>query len=55
MWYDPKHTTFMKNLLSDLRNVVWELRSKAKEIAELKQTNELVSSENKEKGLVLKA
>ena len=39
----------------DLYNVVWELRSKALEIAELKQINDLLSSENKEKDLVLKA
>ena len=45
----------MKNLLLDLRNAVWELRSKALEIAELKQINDLLSSENKEKVLVLKA
>ena len=55
VWYDPEHTTFMKNLLLDLRNAVWELRSKAEEIAELKQINDLLSSENKEKVLVLKA
>ena len=55
MWYDPEHTTFMKNLLLDLRNAVWELRSKAEEMAELKQINDLLSSENKEKVLVLKA
>jgi hypothetical protein len=45
----------MKNLLFDLRNAVWELRSKVEEVADLKQINELVSSENEEKGLVLKA
>ena len=45
----------MKNLLVDLRNAVWELRSKVEEVADLKQINELVSSENEEKGLVLKA
>ena len=45
----------MKNLLLDLRNAVWELRSKAEDIAELKQINEMVSSENKDKVLVLKA
>ena len=55
LWFDPEHTTFMKNLLFDLRNAVWELRSKAEDIAELKQINEMVSSENKEKDLVLKA
>ena len=55
MWYDPEHTTFMKNLLLDLRNAVWELRSKAEEMAELKQINDLLSSENKEKVLVVKA
>jgi len=55
VWYDPEHTTFMKNLLLDLRNAVWELRSKAEEMAELKQINDLLSSENKEKVLVLKA
>ena len=55
MWYDPEHTTFMKNLLLDLRNAVWELRSKAEDIAELKQINDLLSSENKEKVLVPKA
>ena len=42
-------------VLVDLRNAVWELRSKAEEIAELKQINELLSSENKEKVLVLKS
>ena len=42
-------------LLVDLRNAVWELRSKVEEVADLKQINELVSSENEEKGLVLKA
>ena len=52
MWYDPEHTTFMS---LDLHNAVWELRSKALEIAELKQINDLLSSENKEKVLVLKA
>ncbi|XP_039789643.1 uncharacterized protein LOC120655741 [Panicum virgatum] len=55
VWYDPEHTTFMKNLFLDLRNAVWELRSKAEEIAELKQISDLLSSENKEKVLVLKA
>ena len=45
----------MKNLLFDLRNAVWELRSKAEDIAELKQINEMVSSDNKEKVFVLKA
>jgi len=45
----------MKNLLFDLRNAVWELRSKAEDITELKQINEMVSSENKDKVLVLKA
>ena len=45
----------MKNLFLDLRNAVWELRSKVEEVADLKQINELVSSENEEKGLVLKA
>ena len=55
MCYDPEHTAFMKNLLLDLRNAVWELRSKALEIAKLKQINDLLSSENKEKVLVLKA
>ena len=55
MWYDPEHTTFMKNLFLDLRNAVWELRSKAEDIAELKQNNELLSSENKEKVVVIKA
>ena len=45
----------MKNLLFDLRNAVWELRSKAEDIAELKQNNELLSSENKEKVVVIKA
>ena len=55
MCYDPEHTAFMKNLLLDLRNAVWGLRSKAEEIAELKQNNDLLSSENKEKVLVLKA
>ena len=50
MWYDLEHTTFMKNLLLDLRNVVWELRSKAEDNAVLKQINDLLSSENKEKG-----
>ena len=55
MWYDPDHTTFMKNLLLDLRNAVWELRSKAEEIAELKEINDLLSSENKEKVLVVMA
>ena len=45
----------MKNLLFDIRNAVWELRSKAEEIAELKQINDLLSSENKEKVLVPKA
>ena len=45
----------MKNLLVDLRNAIWELRSKVEEVADLKQINELVSSENEEKGLVLKA
>ena len=55
MCYDPEHTAFMNNLLLDLRNVVWELRSKAEEITELKQINDLLSSENKEKVLVLKA
>ena len=45
----------MKNLLLDLRNAVWELRSKAEEIAELKQINDLLSSENKEKVLVVMA
>jgi len=55
MWYDPEHTTFMKNLLLDLRNAVWELRSKAEEMAELKQINDLLSSENKEKVSVVKA
>ena len=55
MWFDPEQSTFLKNLLFDLRNVVWELRSKVEDIAELKQINEMVSSENKEKDLVLKA
>ena len=55
VWFDLEHKTFMKNLLFDLRNVVWELRSKVEDIAELKQINEMVSSENKEKDLVLKA
>ena len=55
MWYDPEHTTFMKSLLFDLCNAVWDLRSKVEEVADLKQINELLSSENKEKGLVLKA
>ena len=55
MCYDPEHTAFMNNLLLDLRNVVWELRSKTEEITELKQINDLLSSENKEKVLVLKA
>ncbi|XP_039801574.1 uncharacterized protein LOC120665919 [Panicum virgatum] len=55
VWYDSEHTTFMKMLLVDLRNAVWELRSKVEEVADLKQINELVSSENEEKGLVLKA
>ncbi|RLM70037.1 hypothetical protein C2845_PM17G05610 [Panicum miliaceum] len=32
VWYDPEHTTFMKNLLLDLRNAVWELRSKAEDM-----------------------
>ena len=45
----------MKNLLFDIRNAVWELRSKAEDIAELKQNNELLSSENKEKVVVIKA
>jgi len=45
----------MKNLLFDIRNAVWELRSKAEDNAELKQINDLLSSENKEKDLVLKA
>jgi len=45
----------MKNLLLDLRNAVWELRSKAEDIAELKQINDLLSSENKEKVVVIKA
>ena len=52
MWYDPEHTTFMS---LDLHNAIWELRSKALEITELKQINDLLSSENKEKVLVLKA
>ena len=55
MWYDPEHTTFMKNLFLDLRNAVWELRSKVEEIAELKEINDLLSSENKEKVLVVMA
>ena len=55
VWFDPEQSTFLKNLLFDLRNVVWELRSKVEDIAELKQINEMVSSENKEKDLVLKA
>ena len=55
MWFDPEHATFMKNLLFDLRNAVWELRRKAEDIAELKQINEMVSSENKEKVFILKA
>ena len=45
----------MKNLLLNLRNAVWELRSKAEEMAELKQINDLLSSENKEKVVVIKA
>ena len=45
----------MKNLFLDLRNAVWELRSKAEDNAELKQINDLLSSENKEKVLVPKA
>ena len=45
----------MKNLLLDLRNAVWELRSKVEEIAELKEINDLLSSENKEKVLVVMA
>ncbi|KAG2587969.1 hypothetical protein PVAP13_5NG185900 [Panicum virgatum] len=55
VWFDLEHKTFMKNLLFDLRNAVWELRSKAEDITELKQINEMVSSENKDKVLVLKA
>ena len=45
----------MKNLHLDLRNAVWELRSKVEEIAELKEINDLLSSENKEKVVVIKA
>ena len=45
----------MKYLLFDIRNAVWELRSKAEDITELKQINDLLSSENKEKVLVPKA